>query len=235
MNLVKHAVIILAHQSNCIDDARLRDDRGQMRVQGGDDLRACDLRQCPAEGQVKMKIVKDKGIAPLQHLLVLARRQRRSSAAGDLSIAQRCAKGVEGFDRRGGEILQLDRLGFGPQSDKAAVIPQGKLPDIKRRVLARKGFGGRLQSCQSGVISQPKGGLQRAVQPVFAWGRGDARHINAVDTRMRDSAALRAIPPQPSCAKGGQRTRWGEKDGISFKHFNSFAEVSLCQTRVTSA
>ncbi len=195
MQKVELAQIILAAQAQIGKDKGLRYHAREMALCGGHRGRSLVWPQCARQGQMKLKLFHNIGIAVNPQQFALPRGQHFGPAAGNFGRGQRRAVGVKCAHHFGGQILQIGAGRGGDQGQES--LQQRKLQRGQGDLLQTGGqlFGGCAKLGQIHPTRQPKRRLYRGVKAVFARSLRDILPIQHANRGQ--GAAMGQIPAQP--------------------------------------
>ncbi len=221
MDQVEHAIRVLSHQGEAVDDKGRRQHGREVRGQGVPD--GIRVRGPASQGHVKAELLHHIRIPPTlqQHLLRCG--EACLATARQLSLSRSRAEWVE---RRDSGTRQIGQSVRGLSRYKRHEGPQP--PNLQRRDRDRKlagakcggGFGQGARVCP---ICQSERWLDRAVKPILS--RCSGQRIDAIRQPryvwMRTGAPGLRIPAQPRSPCPVKRAVWDHVDTISAVIFHS--------------
>ena len=175
-----------------------------------------------AQGHMETEVFEDVGVAPQEHLRILAGRQVRAATTCDVRWIEGGAKGLERPHAIGGETLQR-RVLVRRQQGKETVQRTRNQSDVERGSGAGKSASGLDQFVEGLAVCQFERRFQSGVKTVVARRRGDltqALGCDAVDRHRFDRYAGDVIAAEPATCEAFQcRVLWRHQiDGVALGH-----------------
>ena len=172
----------------------------------GRGLKGRDLRtnEPIRQGQMELKLFHHIGIAVSGQQLPLPGRQSFRTTACDIFWGQGGAERLQPQYDTGGQIGQGCGVTLGDQRQKALQPDHGQSLNRHRPQAGSEGGHSLTQHNRRDAVGQPEGWLDRAMEPIAAWGGRQIGHAGHIG--LRHGLSGPGIPTQPMCGSIGKGT-----------------------------